>query len=444
MIWQDKIHFAEKCHIYRIDYQNGLEGESLDSIHIYGGNFLRGETKIQGSKNAVLPILAACLLVKGTCVIKNCPRIADVYHMQNLLQELGCLVSWAGNTITVNAFHVNDNRMGGESVTRMRSSVMLLGAMIGRLGDVTMAYPGGCVIGSRPIDIHLSALRKMGAEIVEEERFFTAKARELQGTEQELPFPSVGATENVILAAVTAKGVTILKNAAREPEIVALCGFLMEAGADIQGAGSGELVIRGVEELHEVKYMVPADRIVAGTYLTAVLAAGGSIFLENAPSGQLGALLSVAEAMGGCVSVNQEGIGLDVIHRLKAFPYLKTEVYDGFPTDLQSPLMAALSLAQGQSIIEESIFENRFRVVPDLQQMGADIEVVKNKAYINGVKALQGMEVEAEELRGGAALVVAGLAARGKSVVKSRHFIERGYENICKDLRNLGADISMA
>ena len=189
--------------------------------------------------------------------------------------------------------------------------------------------------------------------------------------------------------------------------------------------------------------MVPADRIVAGTYLTAVLAAGGSIFLENAPAGQLGALLSVAEAMGSCVSINEEGIGVDVIHRLKGFPYLKTEVYDGFPTDLQSPLMAALSLAQGQSVIEESIFENRFRVVPDLQQMGADIKVIKNKAYINGVEMLQGMEVEAEELRGGAALVVAGLAANGKSVVKNRHFIERGYENICKDLRNLGADISL-
>ena len=182
----------------------------MDSIHIYGGNFLRGETKVQGSKNAVLPILAASLLVKGTCVIKNCPRIADVYHMQNLLQELGCFVTWAGNTVTVNALHVNDNRMSGESVTRMRSSVMLLGAMLGRLGEVTMAYPGGCVIGSRPIDIHLSALRNMGVEIEEQERLFTAKAKRLQGIELKLPFPSVGATENVVLAAVTAEGTTVL------------------------------------------------------------------------------------------------------------------------------------------------------------------------------------------------------------------------------------------
>lgn len=415
----------------------------MDSIYIYGGNYLRGETRIQGSKNAVLPILAASLLIKGTCVIKNCPRIADVYHMQNLLQELGCLVSWAGNTVTVNAFHVNDNRMSGESVTRMRSSVMLLGAMLGRLGEVTMAYPGGCVIGRRPIDIHLKALRKMGVEIEEQELLFTAKAKELEGADLELPFPSVGATENVILASVTAKGTTVLRNAAKEPEIEALCGFLKEAGADIENKTDGSLVIQGVEELHEAKYTVPADRIVAGTYLAAVLAAGGSVFLENAPVKQLEAMLAVAEEMGGCVTTNEEGIGIDVIHRLRAVPYLKTEVYPGFPTDLQSPLMAGLAVAQGQSLIEESIFENRFRIVGDLQRMGADIEIVKNKAYINGVDVLKGTEVEAEELRGGAALVVAGLAAEGKSIVKNRHFIERGYENICKDLRNLGADIGL-
>ena len=233
----------------------------MDSIYIYGGNFLRGETKIQGSKNAVLPILAASLLVKGTCVIKNCPRIADVYLMQNLLQELGCFVSWAGSTVTVNAFHVNDRRISGESVTRMRSSVMLLGAALGRFGEVTMAYPGGCVIGRRPIDIHLSALRKMGVEIEEQEQFFTAKAKRLQGAEIRLPFPSVGATENVVLAAVTAEGTTVLENAAKEPEIEALCEFLAAAGADIEGIGKDCLKIKGVEKLHEAKYKVPADRI---------------------------------------------------------------------------------------------------------------------------------------------------------------------------------------
>lgn len=415
----------------------------MDSIHIYGGNMLRGETKIQGSKNAVLPVLAGTLLVKGTCVIRNCPRIADVYHMQNLLQELGCYVSWAGNTVTVNAAYVNDNRMSGESVTRMRSSIMLLGAMLGRLGEVTMAYPGGCVIGRRPIDIHLSALRGMGVEITEQEQFFTAKADCLRGMEYVLPFPSVGATENVVLAAVTAEGITVLKNAAKEPEITALCEFLIQAGADMEGVGSSRLIIRGVRELHECRYTVPADRIVAGTYLAAALAAGGSIFLEQAPAGQLGAFLKTAEEMGSSITVNEEGVGIDVIRRIKACPYLKTEVYDGFPTDLQSPVMAAMAVAEGKSMIEENIFENRFRVVESLRKMGADIEVVKNKAYITGVERLTGTEVEAEELRGGAALVAAGLAAKGKTVIKNRHFIERGYENISKDLRNLGADVTI-
>lgn len=415
----------------------------MDSIHIYGGNLLKGETKVQGSKNTVLPIMAATLLVKGTCVLKNCPRIADVYHMQNLLQELGCMVSWAGNTITVNASQVSDIRMSGESVRRMRSSIMLLGAMLGRLGEVMMAYPGGCVIGKRPIDLHLMALRQMGVEIKEEEQFFTAHVGKLKGMTYRLPFPSVGATENILLAAVLAEGTTVLQNAAKEPEITALCEFLMQAGARIQGAGSDCLVIEGVERLQEVKYEVPSDRIVAGTYITAVLAAGGSIFLEHAPSKQLGALLQAAESMGASTIVNEEGIGIDVIHRLKALPYLKTEVYDGFPTDLQSPMMTVMALADGKSMIEESIFENRFKVVHELRKMGADIEIVKNRAYICGVERLEGRQVEAEELRGGAALVVAGLAAKGKTIIKNRHFIERGYENICKDLRNLGADINI-
>lgn len=413
----------------------------MDSIHIYGGNSLHGETVIQGSKNAVLPVLAASLLVKGTSVIRNCPRIADVFRMQNLLEELGCLVSWDRNTVTVDAASVNDNRMSGESVTRMRSSVMLLGAMLGRIGDVCMAYPGGCVIGKRPIDMHLSALREMGVEIKEEEQFFTARAGRLKGMEYRLPFPSVGATENVLLAAVLADGTTVFSNAAKEPEITALCEFLCAAGARIEGIGTDRLVIEGVDTLHETEYEVPADRIVAGTYLCAALAAGGSIFLEHAPAGHLQAMLRTAERMGGFITVNPDGVGIDVIHRAGSLSLLKTEVYDGFPTDLQSPVMVALAVADGESILEETIFENRFRIVRELRMMGADIRVKGKRAYIKGVKRLKGTCVEAEELRGGAALVAAGIAAERETVVRNRHFIDRGYENICRDLRNLGADI---
>lgn len=415
----------------------------MDSIHIYGGNLLKGETRIQGSKNAVLPIMAGSLLIKGVCVIKNCPRIADVYLMQNLLQELGCYVTWAGNTVTVNAAHVNENRMSGESVTRMRSSVMLLGSMLGRIGEVVMSYPGGCVIGKRPINLHLTSLRQMGVEITEEEQYFTAKAGKLKAMEYTLPFPSVGATENILLAAVLAEGTTTVSNVAKEPEITALCEFLTAAGADIEGIGTQRLVIKGVTQLHEVKYTVPNDRIVAGTYLTAAMAAGGSIFLEQAPAEHLQALFQAAGRMGCSLTVNPEGVGIDVIRRLKGLPYLKTEVYDGFPTDLQSPIMAAMAVAEGESVIEENIFENRFRIVEELRKMGAEIDADNNKAYIRGVNSLNGTIVEAEELRGGAALVVAGLAAEGKTIIKNRHFIERGYEDICRDLRNLGADINV-
>lgn len=415
----------------------------MDSIHIYGGNLLKGETRIQGSKNAVLPIMAGSLLIKGVCVIKNCPRIADVYLMQNLLQELGCYVTWAGNTVTVNAAHVNENRMSGESVTRMRSSVMLLGSMLGRIGEVVMSYPGGCVIGKRPINLHLTSLRQMGVEITEEEQYFTAKAGKLKAMEYTLPFPSVGATENILLAAVLAEGTTTVSNVAKEPEITALCEFLTAAGADIEGIGTQRLVIKGVTQLHEVKYTVPNDRIVAGTYLTAAMAAGGSIFLEQAPAEHLQALFQAAGRMGCSLTVNPEGVGIDVIRRLKGLPYLKTEVYDGFPTDLQSPIMTAMAVAEGESVIEENIFENRFRIVEELRKMGAEIHADNNKAYIRGVNSLNGTIVEAEELRGGAALVVAGLAAEGKTIIKNRHFIERGYEDICRDLRNLGADINV-
>lgn len=414
----------------------------MDSIHIYGGNSLHGETRIQGSKNAVLPVLAASLLVKGTCVIKNCPRIADVYHMQNLLQELGCLVSFHGNTVTVDAAHVNDNRMSGESVTRMRSSIMLLGAMLGRIGDVCMAYPGGCVIGKRPIDMHLTALRHMGVEIKEEDQFFTARVSRLKAMEYRLPFPSVGATENILLAAVLAEGTTIFDNAAKEPEITALCEFLSAAGARIKGTGTDQLVIEGVDSLHEAEYKVPADRIVAGTYLSAVLAAGGNVFLEQAPVLHLKAMLRTVDKMGGTITISPGGMGIDVIHRVRGIPYLKTEVYDGFPTDLQSPVMVAMALASGESILEETIFENRFRIVRQLQSMGAAIRTKGNRAYVRGVERLIGTAVEAEELRGGAALVIAGIAAEGETVVKNRHFIERGYENICRDLRNMGADVN--
>lgn len=413
----------------------------MDAIYIRGGNALFGETKIQGSKNAVLPVMAAALLVEDISIIDNCPRISDVCHMQKLLTRIGCRINRAGRTLMIDARCVSGDRMSGDSVTEMRSSIMLLGAMLGRFGEVSMAYPGGCVIGKRPIDMHLDALHRMGVSIRKEDGAFTAKARNLHGASITLPFASVGATENVLLAAVKARGITVLQNAAREPEIVALCRFLKKAGAVIEGVGSSSLVIQGGNPLHGTQFAVPSDRIVAGTYLFSVLGTGGHILLRDAPVPQMKEMIKTAVNMGAEIAVSKEGLSVLAEPVRKSVPYIKTEVYPGFPTDMQSPLMAALAKAEGTSVIEETIFEDRFRIAAELLKMGADIRLDGNRAVITGVSRLHGCEVEARELRGGAGLVIAGCMAEGETVVRNRHFIERGYEDICRDYQNLGVNI---
>ncbi len=418
----------------------------MNAIHVRGGNPLFGETKIQGSKNAVLPVMAAALLIEGTSVIENCPRITDVFHMQQLLEEIGCKIHWRDRSLYIDAVNVTENAMRGELVTGMRSSIMLLGAMLGRFGKAAMNHPGGCVIGERPIDIHLEALKQMGVVICEEECFFTATAAHLTGTVITLPMPSVGATENVILAAVMAQGVTVLKNAAKEPEITALCDFLKAAGAVIEADSFAEstLLIRGRRKLYPISFRIPTDRIVAGTYLLSVLGTGGHIFLKDAPVKHMKALIQLAEAMDAEVSVCENGITVlaEGIH--KTVPYLETGVYPLFPTDMQSPLLAVLTKAKGKSVICEKIFENRLRIVPELRKMGARIEVKDNMATVYGVEALKGTRVEALELRGGAALILAGCMAEGETIVENRQFIERGYEDIVRDYGNLGVKINTA
>lgn len=415
----------------------------MDTIHIRGGNALFGETKIQGSKNAVLPVMAAALLIEDVCIIENCPHISDVEHMQQLLRGIGCKVNLTDHTLTVDARNISEDTMSGENVTGMRSSIMLLGAMLGRVGEVTMAYPGGCVIGERPIDLHLNTLRRMGVRVYEREGSFTARVKNLEGTVLRLPISSVGATENIILAAVKAKGVTVIQNAAQEPEIITLCEFLREAGAVIEGIGGSVLIIQGGHTLHGIRFCIPPDRIVAGTYLMSVLGTGGHIFLEDAPVSQMRSILKVAKDMGAEINISKEGLAIIADENKRALPYhLKTEVYPGFPTDVQSVLMAALTTARGVSVIEETIFENRFRIASQLRKMGACIELNgKRQALIVGVDSLLGCEVKAEELRGGAALVAAGCMALGETIVTNRHFIERGYEDICRDYQNLGANI---
>lgn len=414
----------------------------MDAIHIWGGVALQGEVCIQGSKNATLPILAATLLTGECSYIGNCPRISDVYAMTSLLQSLGCIVSWQENGILVDSSRVKRGDMCSEAVRGMRSSLCLLGAVLGRCGEVVMEHPGGCVIGSRPIDLHISALKQMGVEFQEEAGLLKAAANRLHGAQIRLNKPSVGATENIILAGVMAEGDTVLEGAAREPEITALCRYLQGCGACIEGIGTERLCIRGGRKLCGTDFRVPADRIVAGTYLLACIGTGGSVFLENAPRDEMKAVTDLARRMGGKLCLSEKGIYVQGPDRPRAVECIRTEPYPGFPTDLQSVALAVETVGDGDTLIEERIFENRFRVVEELRKMGACIEQKDEaRVLVRGVPALHGAATEAKELRGGAALVAAGLMAREKTCVSGCLYIYRGYENICRDFRELGARI---
>ena len=423
----------------------------MKGIRIQGGIPLWGKVHIQGSKNAALPILAATLLTNEVSYIQNCPRIADVHRFVYLLRELGCMVHWQEDGIRIQpavmgtgaCVRTEVRRMRGEAVTGMRSSLCLLGAMLGKCGHVTMEHPGGCVIGERPIDLHIRALEQMGAQFSEDEGMLSARAENLHGAGITLDFPSVGATENILLAAVNAEGDTRITGAAREPEVSTLCEFLTACGAVIEGIGTAELLVRGGRRLHGVKFAVPADRIVAGTYLFACIGCGGSVLLSGAPWEQMEAVTVTAEKMGAQCTVSAEGLYVQAPERPEAVPLIRTGPYPGFPTDLQSAAMAVLTRADGVSCMEENIFENRFRIVDSLRKMGAQIKMKDERhAVITGVESLRGSKTEATELRGGAALILAGLAAEGESFVAGQHFIERGYENICRDFRELGARIT--
>lgn len=418
----------------------------MESIYIHGGIALQGQVRIQGSKNAVLPVLAATVLIEGTSIIENCPRLLDVYHMQALLKSLGCICLWDGEKLKVNAAGVDlVHALGGmpqDAAKGMRSSIILLGALLGRTGEVRIEYPGGCVIGERPVDIHIEALKSLNVQFEETSHGLYAYTSRLRGAEVQLPIPSVGATENVILASVLAEGTTVIRGAAREPEIVALCDFLSACGADITGSGSRTIIIKGVKKLRGVQFKVPGDRIVAGTYLCACMAAGGEVLLREAPVTQMQAILHQAEKMGTCCQAAKEGLYVQVHERLAATERLVTAPYPGFPTDMQSQFLTVLTLSKGTCVIEENIFENRFHTLPCLRDMGANVVQLDTRhVQVSGVEELHGFTVSAKELRGGAALVIAGAAAKGETVVDGCRFIERGYENICRDLRELGVRI---
>lgn len=418
----------------------------MEAIYIHGGITLQGQVRIHGSKNAVLPVMAATLLADGVSVIGNCPRLSDVYYMQTLLDSLGCQVARDKEKLKIDAAQVDIlHALGGlpeDAVRGMRSSIILLGALLGRVGEVRMEYPGGCVIGERPIDIHVEALEKLNVRFEEKSYGLYACTQGLKGADITLPVPSVGATENLLLAAVLAEGTTVIRGAAREPEINTLCDFLTACGADITGGGSSTIIIKGVQKLSGTEFFIPGDRIVAGTYMCACMAAGGEVLLKEAPVAQMQAVLECAGRMGVNCQGTEEGLYIQAEGRLKAPESLITAPYPGFPTDMQSPFLSALALSEGSCLVEETIFENRFHTVSCLKNMGAKIiQRDTRHVWIEGVEELHGFTVTAKELRGGAALVIAGAAAKGETVVDGCRYIERGYENICRDLRELGVRI---
>ncbi len=415
-------------------------GIGLSYLEIKGGRTLNGEIEVQGSKNAVLPILAACMPGEGICIIDNCPSIGDVDDTLAIMKTLGCRVERSGKTVRVDASEAGGYEIGGMEAARIRSSVLFLGALLGRMKRAVIPLPGGCAIGARPIDLHLGALRRLGAEFSGEDRII-GRAKDLHGNTVHLPLSSVGATENTILAAVQAKGDTLIRNAAGEPEIDELVRFLNARGAEISRLADGSIYICGGKALGETRYCMQADRIVTGTYLLAVASAGGNVRVRNDSCVHLGSLVSLLRQMGAEVDCRNGETYLASGGWLRAVEYLKTAPYPGFPTDLQSPVMASLCRAEGKSCIYETIFENRFRTADELRKMGARIEVYGNCAEISGVGELHGASLTAPDLRGGAALVIAALQSGGCTTVGGIACIDRGYESIERDMNLLGADI---
>ena len=411
-------------------------------IQISGGCPLCGEIGLQGSKNAVLPMLAASLLIPGETRFFHCPDIADVRAMAALLQKLGAAVSWDKGVLCVNAAGAHPVVLNEKDMADTRGCILFLGALTARFGQARLAHPGGCVIGKRPVDLHLLALKALGV-VIEESEVICGRTKLVSGAEIVFPFPSVGATQNALLVAVLAAGTTRLHNAAKEPEVVHLCHFLNMAGAKISGIGTAHLEIEGVGKLHPLDYTIPPDRIVAGTYITAVLAAGGKAFLKGADVGELFSVIEPLKAAGAEFHLFADGILVkrSAQARLRAFDYIKTEPYPGFPTDMQSQFVALAALSDGVSIIEETIFEARFGVVSELKKMGAKKYLNENKVVVEGDQSLSPETLIGRDLRGTAALLVAALAAKGESRVFGVEYLMRGYEGFVENLKALGARI---
>lgn len=414
----------------------------MGKIVVRGGKPLVGEVTVHGAKNAVLPILAATVVAGGVYVIENCPRLSDVSTTVEILQELGAKVERDGNKLIIDTRSELSHHIPERLMRKLRSSIIFMGAVLARNKKAKISSPGGCELGPRPIDLHIKALKELGAEIVDEHGYLVCEAKELTGKEIHLDIPSVGATENAMLLAVAAKGTTVIQNAAREPEIVDLAELLNKMGAHVIGAGTSTVIVRGGKTLTGVHHRVMPDRIVAATYLCSAAATGGEVTVKDVCPEHLSAVLAVLSDCGCMIEKGIDYVRLCAPRKLLAVNSIKTMPYPGFPTDAQSLFLAMLSKSSGTTIISETIFESRFNVAAELCRMGAKISVDSRVAVVQGVDSLYGACVSAADLRGGAALVVAALAAEGKTVINSPHYIYRGYENLEKNLKTLGADIA--
>lgn len=430
---------AGRC---RVRTARRKDRDSMAKLLVEGLHKLDGAVSIHGAKNSALPVLAATLLAEGTSEIGNCPRLSDVEASAAILRGLGCAVEQRDGCVCVDTAGLCRCEIPDSLMREMRSSIVFLGAIIARCGEADMSFPGGCELGPRPIDLHLSALEKLGVRIEEDRGHLHCRAQgRLHGADISLAFPSVGATENILLAASTARGTTIIRNAAREPEIEDLCGFLSACGARIRGGGGDVITIEGVEKLTGCSYRVIPDRIETATYMAAAAVTGGTLMLRHVEPEHLSTVFPSFEEAGCRVTVWENELLVSAPARLRRIRSVRTMPYPGFPTDAQAPVMAMTCVADGTSVFIENIFENRYKHAGELLRLGAKIKVEGRVAVVEGVPVLSGAPVECTDLRGGAALVIAALAAEGQTEITGLHHLERGYEALESNLAAIGAHI---
>ncbi len=413
----------------------------MQKFFINGGKRLYGKIKVDCAKNAILPIMAGAILVNGEVILENVPPYSDVLNMIEILKNLGISVLWQENNLIINARSIINSIVPSLLASTLRSSVFCLGPLLARMKSAKVAYPGGCDIGLRPIDMHISSLRLLGAKIVEKNGYIYANGENMQGSDIILDFPSVGATENIIMAGVLTEGITRIFNPAKEPEIEDLQNFLNSAGAKIEGAGTNMITIEGVKKLCSTKYKTIPDRITAGSYLLAVAMCGGEVEIDNFIAHHNHALLSKLAQSACQLDIEGDKIKVKAKGRLESIGEIETAVYPGFPTDLQPQMMALASISKGYSLFVENLFESRFHHVPELIKMNADIRFKSKVCVVSGREKLYGAEVNAHDLRGGMALVMAGLVAEGYTTISGINFIDRGYYHLEENLAMLGADI---